>query len=366
MTLWIGGPGLMLASNIAFYHETVAVAFGLTGIALWLWSRVLATGRVSGGVLAGLALCAALMVHARPHLGVAMYAGVGVAGLQFVWQARGRALLPLVLVLGLLGAGGGAFLALNEARFGAADKAHGAFAGEGVIYGTVFWGHEDPDGLRARGFREHGRFNAGRILPNGAMYLAAPPQPLPYWFARHRVVHEVHEGVTEPRVGWIRVEYPDTGVLWLWTGWMVAAGASLWAGWAAWSRMAGAVTSGAIAAGLIFAYATITMRYHIDLWLAIAPLALLGIGALAPALARARARSAGPPLLVAACAAGLYYNTSVAQVYRNGFLEHPGSFFAPWSEARCRELAVAKGFGPTDLGRICRPPLPPAGPGPRG
>jgi len=364
-TLWVGGPGLMLASNVALYHEPVAVAFGLVGISLWLWSRVWETGRVGPWVLAGLALCAALMVHARPHLAIALYAAMGLALAQALWQGGARAAGPALVALALLGAGGGSYLGLNAARFGGATTAHGSFAGEGVIYGTVFWGREDPDGTRAQSFRDHGRFNAARIPFNAPVYLAAPPQPLWGYFDWHSDLSARHRAATQDRVGFIRIEYPDAGTLWIWTGWTLAAALSLGAGGAAWRRWAGPAVAAAIAAGLIFAYPTITLRYRIDLWLALAPLAFLGLATLAPWLARRRAVSLGTAAVIALCAVGVSFNLRVAEVYRNGFLERPGGHFGVWSEARCRAIAAGRDFAPRQVDVICRPPLPPAGVTPR-
>lgn|GEM_PF-972738 len=362
VTLWFGGPGLILASNISFYHEPIAVAYGLGGIALWLWGRSFRAGGPEAGALIGLAICAAVMVHARPHLAVALYVGVCLSLLWVLLRSGRRALVPVAVSFAILGAGGGSYLALNEARFGSPLQAHGSFDGEGVQYGLGFWGIVDPDEGGFNNFRNHGRFNPRRIPPNAMVYAASPPHPLGFFAPYYDGMQALHGALTveRPRVGYVRLEPIHAGTFWIWTSGMIVALASVAAGRTAWIRMAGPVLTGFIAAGFILSYPTVTMRYHIDLWLAIAPFAFLGISAVFRHLARVRFARPAPLLLAAACATGIIFNVTMADVYRIGFQEHSGGFFGPWSEELCREKARDVGLAPDDIEVTCRPPLAPA------
>lgn len=364
VTLWFGGPGIILASNISFYHEPIAVAYSLGGIALFLWSRSFRSGGpASATAMVGLAVCAAVMVHARPHLAVALYLGVGVTLLLALLKLRRRALAPVVLSCAILGSGGLAYLALNEARFGSPLQVHGSFQSEGVQYGLGFWGIVDPDAGGFGNFTDHGRFNAGRILPNAMVYLASPPHPLGFFASAYDRMFDLHNALTKERqnVGYVRLEPIHAGTFWMWTGAMLVALASVAAGRTAWSRMAGAVITGVVAAGFMLSYPTVTMRYHVDLWLALAPFVFLGISTVYSHLSHARPTRPESLLFIMACATGILFNSLMADVYRLGFREHPGGFFGPWSEEQCRERARDVGLTPDQIDHTCRPPLSPAG-----
>src|SRR5690606_7533713 len=107
-----------------------------------------------------LAVLAGLTLHARPHLAVGYYAGVCLLALWVTVRgdpgARARAAGAMV-VLALFG---GILLASNALRFKDVAVMHGTFGDSDVQYGMVYWGAEPADGWRARGFREHGQFNA--------------------------------------------------------------------------------------------------------------------------------------------------------------------------------------------------------------
>lgn len=357
-TVWLGTPGLVLASNIAFYHEPISMAYALSAGVFALWVLGKPDGRPTAVMVVGVALMAALCLHARPNLAIGLYA-VAVAAIVLALMRNGlRRLLAWALVAcALLGLSGLGYLALNKARFGAATETHGRFDDGGMQYGSIFWGAESRDGLRAQGFIEHGRFNAARIVPNALLYTFAPAASLSP--QAHRAAVAMHTAATRDRVGAIRIEGPGGGLLALWTVWGVAAGAGIAAGAAALRRYFALILGAALAAGVTFAYATVTLRYHVDLWPLIAALALPGLGWLVPRLA---ARPLATPISLAVIAVamiGLIGNLTTASLYRSAFLGVEGSFFEPWTEQDCRRLAAGRGFEPARIEEICRPPRAP-------
>ncbi|HDR28999.1 hypothetical protein [Rhodovulum sp.] len=352
--VWLGAPGLVLASNIALYHEPIAMAYALAAGVVALWILGMPRGRPTAGMVVGVALLAALCLHARPNLAIGLYviavAAIGLSLLRGGW----RALAPVLAGCAMLGLGGVGYLGLNAARFGGATETHGRFDAAGVQYGSVFWGHESQDGPRAQGFIEHGRFNAARIVPNALLYTLAPAETLSP--GAHEVARRMHVAATWDRVGAVRIEGPGGGILALWTIWAIAAGAGLAAGAAALRRHWALVLGTGLAAGVTLAYATVTLRYHVDLWPLAAALALPGLGWLVPRLAT---RPLAAPMslgLVAAGMIGLTGNLTTAGAYRGAFVGVEGSFFAPWTEEDCRRRAAGRGFDPARIDEICRAP----------
>ena len=219
LACWFSGPAVVLGANHALYHEPIAMAYGLTGAAIWLWQRSMAPGRQLRRALPALGFLAALCLQARPNLAVALYLATGLGVLQLLWQDRLRALLlPAVTALALLGAGVAGYLGYNALRFGEAAVSHGSFEPSQVQYGPIYWGHESPDGNRARTFIDHGRFDPARILPNGLIYLLAPPEP--HAPGLYRATQRLFYAATLERLGYLRIEGPGAGMLFLWTAWV--------------------------------------------------------------------------------------------------------------------------------------------------
>ncbi|RDC68010.1 hypothetical protein DLJ49_20540 [Rhodovulum sp. 12E13] len=350
VALWLGGPGLLLATNHAFYHEPIALAYAAAGAFALAWTGMAERGRITARTVVVLALLAALTLHARPNLAIGLYLAACIAmGLAF--RQRGHTALPgIAAALAILAAAGLGYLAVNKAQFGSATTAHGSFAPGDVQYGIAFWDMEAPNNPRQQAFEEHGRFNAGRILPNAAMYLAAPP---------HLVAPEVnlmarglHEAATLPRTGYGRIEGPSAGILFLWTFWTLLAGIGLGA-----LRRRGAPYVGllaGVAAGSVvtLSYPTITLRYHVDLWPLIAALALLGVSVAGRSLDHSR-RAA----LAVACTTGLAFSAVTALFYTHYLRTHEATAFAEWSAAECTARAEAKGLEAERVAWICRDPL---------
>ncbi|MEM9709535.1 MAG: hypothetical protein AAF871_12195 [Pseudomonadota bacterium] len=357
VTLWFGGVGVLLVANVSLYHEPIAVCFGLGAIFLWLWSRVLASGWPVAKILIGLAICAAIAVHARPHIAVALYLGTGLAILFALWQDRARAFAPALLALAVLGAGGGAYLGLNQLRFGDMSTGHGTFEAGATQYGPSYFGIEEADGRRGQTFTEHGAFNIGRVPYSAVLYGVAIPYT-PWTEAVHDYMERTHLMLTEERYGFIRIERPDMGVLWMWAGFFVAAFAAFRAPRADFAAAAAPLLTSAIAAVFVLSYATITLRYRIDLWIALGPLVFLGVGVLAPRLASSKG-SAGR-IMALACLCGLAANLFIALLYTANF-RSDWRFFADWTEEHCLEQAAGLSLSEAQIGSLCRPPLPPGG-----
>ncbi len=350
--LWFGGPGVILAGNHAFYHEPIGLAYALGGAFVLIWVQALRAGRISGTALVSLALLAALCVHARPHLAVALYAGVTLAGFHALWIGRTHLAGPVLLAVALLGAGGFGYLALNQARFGDMTATHGSFDKSAIRYGTTFWGLEDEDALRPRAFIEHGRFNAGRVVPNALTYGLLPPKSL--LPEVHASARALHAGYAIPRTGLTRIEAPTTGIVFLWAGWVAAAVAGV-AGLRR-ATLGELVLVGVtgIGAALILAYATITLRYLLDLWPLVAALALIGLPRLTARLAALPFPRSSALLLVAGFS--ILLNVQTAAGYRYAFREDPNTGFRAWDAKTCKFFAQSINLPLHRISEICRDP----------
>ncbi|WP_010139173.1 hypothetical protein [Oceanicola sp. S124] len=379
---WLAGPALLLVANHALYQEPIAMAYWLAAAAVWLWHRHFGLGRGAGwACLLGLALLAGLCLQARPNVAAALYAATGLAALRMLWRQRLRALLPAALALAVLAGGVAGYMGYNDLRFGSGAVTHGSFEPSALQYGAIYWGHEDLAGNRARTFIDHGRFDPARILPNGVQYLLGVPQalmPAASWRAQ-----AVFYGLTHDKLGYIRIEWPDTGMLFMWLGWVALALGGMRRGRPARQRDGGAnpgretrasggpglERSGGLNAGpdnwglgmlalafglsvlLTLSYATITLRYHVDLWPLLA-VAVLGGLRVCPGRG-----------VVLAGALGLSVLVVTAREYSDNFRAADEGFTAPWDRAFCEEMVQRRQIpatqgpeGAARLGRICRDP----------
>lgn len=285
LLIWFGSPGLLLVASGTVYYEPIAMAYGLCGGFVYLIVKLGLGGVALERVLLPLALLGGLTVHARPHLAVGLYLGVCLlAAFAFFVVATSRARIAAFAAVLVLGLSGGGLLAMNALRFGDVATMHGSFSKSDLQYGKVFWGFEEADSKRARTFEEHGRFNAGRILPNAALYVATPPE-LPGLERFFEAISEIHGSAVGP-FGYSRIERPWVGTAFLWPLWSIMMIVGL-AGRAIWRMPAVAGLVGvATGSALLLAYSTITLRYHIDLWPLIALSAAFGIGPLCGWLTR--------------------------------------------------------------------------------
>jgi hypothetical protein len=275
LMVWILAPGFVLASNGSFFHEPVAVAFAMSGIAvLCLW-RLVQTEFTGWVWLIALACAAAFAVHSRPHIAVGLYAAAVIASGVILWRLRSRALLPVAVAMLILLLSGLLYLQMNALKFGSIAQTSGTVTDAGAVYGFRYWGWEPPDHPRFRSNETHGQFNAGRILPNLFLY--------GFSMGGEGSV-SLYRRLTAD-LGHIRIEPPVIGFALLWLPWCIHAFAGfrgrsganrfLWLGLAA--SIPGAL--------LMLAYTTVTMRYRIEIWPVFFVPAVIG---LATVLARAR------------------------------------------------------------------------------
>ncbi|MEM9901777.1 MAG: hypothetical protein AAF865_10535, partial [Pseudomonadota bacterium] len=157
----------------------------------------------------------------------------------------------------------------------------------------------------------------------------------------------LHRSYTEPRVGFIRLEAPRIGMLFYLTPWIVLAGIGLWG-----VRRHGAAFTGLLlalggSALLTLSYATITLRYHVDLWPLVFVLALLAL----PSLARTRTLPYGIAF-TGFFALGVMANTAL--YYPHLLRVYPETGFAEWSEAECQARASEIGLPAARIGYVCR------------
>ncbi len=352
--IWVGGPGLLLSSNLSVYQEPIAVAYALAGGVVWLWARSVVYDKPLREVLVAIAVFAAICVHARPHVALGLYFIVIFASISQIRCYWRRAIGPVVLALSILGIGGASYLGYNALRFDDAAMTHGTFEDSHVQHAVTFWEFESPNSDRASAFTEHGRFNVRRILPNAAMYILQPPQTM---FPDAQLVSlELHSAATRETVGKIRIETPGAGMLALWTSWSLLAVAGTIVGARTLMPWLGLLLGTGIVALIICAYATITLRYHIDLWPFVATFSILGIVKIAPHLAASPLSKGRSIVLIAAGLAGVLTNAGISAEYRGKFLETPGSRTAVWNYETCVQLAARKSFSSERIEEICREP----------
>ncbi|MEQ8900588.1 MAG: hypothetical protein RID11_07585 [Roseovarius sp.] len=349
--VWIGGPGLLLTANYALYHEPVALAYAITGAFVLVWTRAAAGDRFAPVALVFLATLAAVAVHARPNIAIGLYLATGIAMTQVLWQRRRSALPVIIAALAMLATGGGSYLALNKAKFGATTSAHGSFTPGELQYGIAYWEMEEPGNPRQQAFEEYGRFNAARIVPNALMYLGAPPRLLSP--AANEAARDLHHAVTTPLAGYGRIEAPTGGMLFLWPFWLILAGIGVGALLQQGRPYAGLLAGLATSSLVTLSYPTITLRYHVELWPLIAAVALLGIARLPAGEITLWQRR----ILVLALGIGIGVSIGTAVYYTNLFRTQDDSAFAEWTEAECIARAEAKELDAARVTYVCRDPM---------
>ncbi|MDJ0611788.1 MAG: hypothetical protein QNJ67_22640 [Kiloniellales bacterium] len=350
--VWFAAPGILIAARPSLYHEPVAVAYAMAALFILLWVRAAAFHRPWRWVLVGLALCAAIALHARPNVAVGLYLGLVLAVGQAMLSDRRRALIPAALALALAGLSGAGFLAMNSARFGAPTEVDGQFDASRVQYGTVYWGQEEPDSPRATASKEHGRFNLRRVLPNLAFYSLDPPDYM-QWSGLPDLVLAAYRRATLEDLGYIRIEPPRGGMLWLWAGWIFLAAACPWR---APKPLLGLLLATGVTAVLTLAYGTITLRYRFDIWPALAVLAIFGLPTVTAWLARSRKGIGPPAVLGLAVYAGLMSTLQTTSLYTRQFSTEGNEFFAHWSYGDCVEKGRTRGRPEALLAEICTLP----------
>lgn len=282
-----------------------------------------------------------------------LYLGTIIAAASALLRERAAALVPALLAIFILGAGGLGFVGLNKLRFDSFTKSQGTFEKSPSTYGVVYLGHEAFDTPRAKAITEHGLLNAKRILPNGVVYAFDPP----WLFARaSSYALKMFRAATTPELGYIRVGNPRIGIIFLWMGWCALAVMGLFFGTAN-RRLWVVLVATATGAVVTLSFYDITLRGSFDLWPLVAVLALSGLYLVVPRIAAAPLRTATSLALIGTIAAGLIFTAATVVKYRDKFQEKPNSFFAPWTVKRCRNILVTYPRLSEERARaLCEPP----------
>jgi len=373
MLAWLTAPGLLLVANGSLFHEPIAAAYVLCASFLAL---LLGTGKRPGpGRLVVLAILAGLCVHARPHLAAGLYVVVGVLVLAHLFRPHGEREVgrsrgqsgggawrwtPPVAALLVLAAFGASYLGLNALRFADPLRTHGGTEDRAIDYGSVYWGIEAEDSPRNRALEEHGRFNAARVAPNAFLYLVGLPVHLgagAWAEARYRAWTR--------ELGWIRIEAPVLGILFLWAPWFGIIVLGLVPGFPlekpglhrrrprlpAMAALAGT----GMGAALLLAYATHAFRYRFDLW----PLVAVGVILALPVVGR-RIGVAGRPrrltigALVVLSTIGVAATLTIRRPVAEALTQ--GGPFSTWSQTICERMAGKRGFDGATTRRLCSLP----------
>ena len=348
---WFGGPGVLLAANGSLFHEPVAMAFALgSGFVLVLVRR--GAGATSEGrALVLLAILAGLALHARPHIAVGLYLTVVLlAGWTLGRQGR-RVLAPVLGAMAVLGLFGAILIGGNALRHGDPARIHGSFGKSDLQYGFVYWGGEAEDSVRARGFAKYGQFNARRLLPNTAIYLITPP-PVGVGIAMTNALERGYYA-WGPSVDHVRIERPSIGLVFLWPVWMLLMVAGLrevrlW-------RMPNLAGMAGVGVGgvLMLSYATITLRYHVDLWPLIALPAAFGVKPVLGWLQLPNPRAGSlRRILWGLAALGVAVSLLAVVQVRYELRDRTDR----WSYERCLAVTASKGFAPTRQKELCALP----------
>ncbi|MEO0393811.1 MAG: hypothetical protein AAF213_11305 [Pseudomonadota bacterium] len=348
--IWLGGPGILLVSNTALYHEPIAVAYAMVAGFLWcaLWPRGEGTYALLWRLFM-MACFAAVTVHARPSVAVGLYAILCFLSLYHLRLDWRRALLPAAVVMVVLLVSGLAYIGFNAYRMGSGLTMHGSFEAGSIQYGSTFLGLEPVDSVRARSFEENGRFALARILPNLMVYL------IDFQFSIITLfITTLHFHLVNAVSGYVRIEGPSIGLVFLWPVWMFLA----WQARAHFQRHWSA--SNIILGGLLLvtvltlSYATITLRYRFDIWPLIIAIALLG-------LRKSQARAPDKPIPPAQVtlygiltAIGVFVSVATAVSYSHNFRYNV--FSMEWTDHQCREIMGEIGFDASEHDHLCRRP----------
>lgn len=354
IAIWFSSPGFLLAANTSFYHEPIALAYAATGAFVLIWTHVGFGNWPFWRAAIPCALLAALTLHARPNIAIGLYLACTMCLLVLTATALRQHWLRIALAFAILGASGVGYLGLNVARFGDATQTHGSFAKAEVQYGFVYWGFEETDSDRAEAFKKHGKFNIRRIPHNFTLYAFDPPMVQTYLDPVSEQFHAFTKRVLAGDLGFIKVEQPYAGIVFLWPLWLVFAFFAPSATRTTWRKMAIPLAGGLTIALLTLSYGSVAFRYRIDLWPALSLLALIGLAALVPKFAAAPEKAGWKWGLGACFMVGLLMSANSAGQLR--FFQVNEQTKPVWTMDQCRLLTENKGFSEADTLRICQPP----------
>jgi hypothetical protein len=351
VAIWFGSPGLLIVSNHSLYHEPIAVAYAMSAGVAFLLTRVVFFAMSPGRALIIMAILAGVTVHARPNVAVGLYlVVVGLAAHCLLREPR-RSLPAVSLAMLLLAGFGALLLALNVARFDGALTTHGSFEPASVQYGTIFWGLENPDWPRAAAWAEHGFFNFRRILPNLFIYS--------FDFPGSDLVPRLFRAWTAD-LGFIAVDGPRRGMIFLWPIWIMLAvlGLAALGLKSPQSRRPLALIGAAgflVAFLLTLSYAQVSFRFKADLWGFVGLLSVFGLARFGQwrGLSSPNKQKVIWGSMLTVVLIGVAITSITPYHYSQHFLISQ-SFYAPWSKEMCAEMAAAKGFDPVRVEELCR------------
>lgn len=354
IAVWFAAPGLVLVGGNAVYREPIAMGYALGGGVILLLAMVAFERIRLEKAIVPMAVLAGLTVHARPNLAVGFYVTVCLAALVLLLRAGGPRWKPVVAAMAVLGLFGGGLLMINQLRFGNAMTMHGSFSESRVEYSSIFWGLESKEGGRARAFEEHGRFNAGRIVPNAMVYIASPPSNIGI-DPTVEALERLHRRMIDPSDR-VVVADPKAGMLFLWPVWMVFMAIGLFQR-PLWRMPSLAGLIGVTISFLVMlSYPAITLRYHVDLWPMVGLPAVFGVAALARRAGEEKnGMAAWGSALRVLVICGLI--VTVHKTIHSRVANYDGE--GKWSADYCLELTAKKGFSADRSREICE--LRPAG-----
>ena len=355
--IWICSPGFLLSTTTVLYNEPISVAYAAMAGAFYLMVRCALFGMTWRSALVPAALLAGVTLHARPHMAVGLYGGVGAMIAFAFWNDKRRALMPAIVSLAILGVVGLSFMQLNSLRFGSATATHGKIGGSDdnsqVQFGPVFFGTDYAINGRGVVFAEHGRFHPWRILPNALVYVLDYP-------AAGTQIETLHRKVTESISGNGFLEKPRYGMLFIWSAWIALMLVGLIAGR---PRISGGMRAlplllaTGIAAGLMLSYPTVTIRYRFDVWPFVMALCLLSLPGLFLRFSPDVLRNTRVVLLsLFLVLGGALTSASVTIPFIVGYQTAPGFSYEAWDAEMCRTLLAGKEFTPARLDELCVDP----------
>lgn len=362
LAVWICSPGFLLSINPVLYHEPISIAYAAMAIAVYLMIRCALFGMAWRYALIPAALLAGVLLHARPHLAVGLYAGVVMMIALELWGDARRAWAPALVSIAILGLVGLSFLQFNTARFGSATAAHGQIetpdGDSPVQYGVDFLDGDSTINERLLVFVEHGRFHPWRVLPNSLLYLF--DFPFASTHPSGGPIATLHRKVTEGVSGYGFIDFPRFGMLFMWPAWIVVMMVGLSMGRPRISgglRAVPLLIATGIAAGLMLSYPTVNLRYRFDVWPFVMALCLLGLPGLirrfGPGLVQ-NTRVFSLSLIVVLF--GIFISMIITIPYKQSYQKAPGRNYAPWDADMCLARLAGKDFSPARLEELCIDP----------
>lgn len=257
-TAWFASGPWFLVQGAPIYNEPFASGLMLVCVfaVMAFWDLEFRKAMPGPGRLLVYALLAALCIHARQTMAVSLIAAAlllilwpraGERGRSWVIGAALRGVLPLLLI----GVSGVLYLWLNHVRFG---NAGAGWQIDGYGYYLI-----NGETERFRAFRELGQFEVARMLPNLIVMMIGGE-------TLHRAM------IDELGLIMVRVERPLPRLL---LAWAVGLGLAAWGLRSLFGRgLRFALGRPPLWLALCFlltallqlAYATVTFRYHVELW----------------------------------------------------------------------------------------------------